>query len=233
MMRIYPPLQAVPIMSTDLTNPLITKLLSFLAAGVAPSIAASATGCDPSYVSQLLENEQFKEELYKRSAKELEKDIQHDSSIEAVEAKALAAIEQKLPFIRTAAEAAKIFSILNSAKKRAIAPANPVDAGGLSTVTFVLPRAALRSIELKMNTQQQVIEVEGRTMAPLPSSQLPAILAARAGAIKAATPVPPTLPNPAALAQIEAHKQRDSSAAARLLAMADHELVIDGVRHVI
>lgn len=121
-------------MSTDLTNPLITKLLSFLAAGVAPSIAASATGCDPSYVSQLLENEQFKEELYKLSAKELEADLAHDSTIESVEAKALKAIEDKLPFVRSAAEAAKIFSILNNAKKRATVPANPMDAGGLSTV---------------------------------------------------------------------------------------------------
>lgn len=216
-------------MSTDLTNPLITKLLSFLAAGVAPSIAASATGCDPSYVSQLLENEQFKEELYKLSAKELEADLAHDSTIESVEAKALKAIEDKLPFVRSAAEAAKIFSILNNAKKRATVPANPMDAGGLSTVTFTLPRAALRSIELKMNPQQQVIEVEGRTMAPLPSNQLPAILASRLAAANAAK----ALPTPAAIAQLEAFKQKDSGAAAKLLALADHEVVLDGVRRVI
>lgn len=214
-------------MSTDLSDPLVTKLLSFLAAGVAPTIAASAAGCEPSYVSQLLDNEAFKQELYKLSAKELEKDLEHDTKIEDVEAKALKAIADRLAFVRTPMEAAKIFSILNNAKKRTAVPTNPMDAGGLSTVTFTLPRAALKSIELRMNSQQQVIEVEGRTMAPLPSSQLPAVLAAR-NAAKAAAPLPP-----AAAAQLEAQKQKDTSAAARLLAMADHTVILDGVPRVI
>lgn len=165
-------------MSTDLSSPLIQKLLGFLSSGVPPAAAASAAGVDPSYVSQLLDNESFRLALYEKSAERLEQDVKHDSRIESVEAKALAAIEQKLPFIRSAMEAAKIFQILNNSKKRAMTK-NAAPESGLGSVTIVLPRAIATSLDLRVNTQQQVIEVAGRTMAPLPSKNLPEILAAR------------------------------------------------------
>lgn len=165
-------------MSTDLDAPVIQKILGFLASGVPPSAAASAAGVDPSYVSQLLDNEQFKLQLYEKSAARLQKDVEHDTKIETVEARALAAIEQKLPFVRSALEAARIFQILNNSKKRALANAAPADSN-LGGVTIVLPRAIAKTMELRLNTTQQVIEVEGRTMAPLPSRQLPAVLAER------------------------------------------------------
>lgn len=166
-------------MSTDLSSPKIQKILGYLAAGVQPAVAASAAGVDPSYVSQLLDQEPFRLELYQRSAERLETAVAHDTKTESVEAKALAMIEQKLPFVRSAIEAAKIFQILNNSKKKAIAPNSSGGDASVGGVTIVLPRAALKGIELRVNTQQQVIEVEGRTMAPLPSKQLPAILEAR------------------------------------------------------
>lgn len=159
------------------------RLLGYLAAGVSQTAAASAVGVDPSYVSQLLEQDDFKIALVERSAGRLQKAIDHDESIESLETKAARVIEQKLPFVRNALEAARIFQILNSSKKRAVAsPDSSQGAGGVQSVTIVLPKAA--AVSLRMNTQNQVIEVEGRAMAPLPSRNLPALQEAEAARAK-------------------------------------------------
>lgn len=148
------------------------KLISLLAAGVPPSAAASAAGVEPSYVSQLLETEDFREALLVASSARLEEAIAHDKTVESLESKTLRAIEQKLPFVRSAMEAAKIFQILNNSKKRALTDRDANAGGGnVQLVTIVLPKAA--AVNLRLNSQQQVIEVEGRTMAPLPSRELP------------------------------------------------------------
>jgi hypothetical protein len=148
------------------------KLLGFLAAKVPQTTAAAAAGVSDAYVSQLMREPDFLAELAARSAGSLEADIKHDSTIESVEAKALETLEKKLPFVRSALEAGRIFQILNSAKKRAtIDPASAGLAGAARTVTIVLPAASRPG--LKFNSDNQVIEVEGRVMAPLPSRELP------------------------------------------------------------
>lgn len=159
--------------SSPLQDPIKEKLVGYLAAGVSQAAAAQAVGVDASYVSQLLQDPEFKQALLDASTGRIEKAIEHDGKIEAVEVKALKVVEQKLPYVRSAAEAAKVFATLNTARRRSVqgdgAPAN----AGAQIVTLILPKAS--SAVLKLNSTNQVIEVEGRTMATLPSRALPAL----------------------------------------------------------
>jgi hypothetical protein len=151
------------------------KLLGYLAAGVAPLVAANAAGVEPGYVTQLLQQEDFRQALALKGSELLEGALSHDRKLDKLEDKALNMVEQKLPFVRTATEAAKIFQTLNASKRRAMATDTNTSNLGAQTVTIVLPQAAAAFI--KVNTTNQVIEVEGRTMAPLPSRSLPALQA--------------------------------------------------------
>lgn len=153
-------------------DPVREKLVSLLASGVGQRQAAMAVGVSDSYVSQLLEDSAFSSALAARSAEKLQGAIQHDDHVESIEAKALKAVETKLPFVRNAMEAARIFQILNSAKKRAIADGGQrPEALGAQQVSIILPRAA--QVHIQLNSNNQVTEVSGRSMATLPSRALP------------------------------------------------------------
>jgi hypothetical protein len=154
-----------------LSDPIKEKLIGYLASGVSQTAAAKAVGVDDSYVSQLLALPDFRQAILDISATRLHEAVRHDDNIESIEKKALRVLDQKLPYVRSAMEAAKIFATLNGAKKKAVDSGSGTGTGGAQSVTIVLPRAA--TVALKLNTSNQVIEVEGRTMAPLPSRALP------------------------------------------------------------
>ena len=148
------------------------KLLGFLSAGASQTVAASAAGCSDTLVSQIVREPEFLAALQQRQAGKLASNVQHDDTIESAEARALEALNSKLMFVKDPMQAARIFQILNSAKKRVMDPTHQ-SPESVQQVTIVLPRAAAARIQI--NSQSQVIEVEGRSMATLPSRSLPAL----------------------------------------------------------
>ncbi|MFZ3167700.1 MAG: hypothetical protein WA130_08800 [Candidatus Methanoperedens sp.] len=190
-------------MSTALRD----RIIAYLGQGIQQSIVATSCGVTPAYISQLLELEDVREEVAQIRAKHLDSALEVDSSIERIERAALKQVEQKLPFVRSAMEAAKIFATLNSAKKKTAGTDQNSDALAAQQVTVTLPRGA--AIHFKLNESNQVIEVEGRTMAPLPSKALPALQAR----LRAPTDVQTILPvfsTPSA-AQAETVEQRKAA----------------------
>lgn len=146
------------------------KIIGYLAAGVSQTVAAEAAGVTDGYVSQLLEQDGVREEIASKKSKKLERHIEVDTTIEEVEKDALKVVAAKVKF-SNAREAAQIFSIMNAARKKADLGANGNSAGSVDTVVFVLPKAAKTMIQI--NSDNQIIEVDGRTTAPLPSKVLP------------------------------------------------------------
>ena len=151
-------------------DPVSMKLLGLLGAGVSQTAAALAAGVSDGYVSQLLKDSTFLSALGNIKSVKIEAAVKHDEKIDAVEAKALEAVSSRLPLVRNAAEAARIFQILNSSKRHATADGSS-SVLGAQQVSIVLPRAA--AVHISMNSSNQVIEVEGKTMATLPSRALP------------------------------------------------------------
>jgi hypothetical protein len=151
------------------------KIIGYLGRGVSPLVTATSCGVTPAYVSQLLEEESVREEIALKRASLLEDALAADSTLERIEKAALKQVEAKMPFVRTAIEAVKIAATLNGMKRKAASTDQTSDALAAQQVTILLPRAA--SVNLKINENNQVIEVEGRTMAPLPSKALPSLQA--------------------------------------------------------
>jgi len=146
------------------------KIIGYLAAGVSQTIAAESAGVSDSYVSQLLEQEGVREEIAAKKSVKLERHIEVDDTIENIEKEALKIVSSKLKFVN-AVEASKIFATMNAARKKADAGAIGNSAGQVDTVVFVLPKAARTMIQI--NSDNQIIEVDGKTTAPLPSKVLP------------------------------------------------------------
>lgn len=150
------------------------KIIGYLAAGVSQTLAAEAAGVSDGYVSQLLDSPGVREEIAAKKSVKLERHIEVDDTIESNEKKALQIMGRKLDSpVVSLGDAIKAFSVLNAAKKKADAGAAGNNAGQVDTVTFVLPKAARTMIQI--NSDNQIIEVDGRTTAPLPSKALPSM----------------------------------------------------------
>lgn len=197
------------------------KIIGYLAAGVSQSAAAQAAGVSDGYVSQLLELEEVREAVAVKKAGRLEQAIEVDAQIEHGEKLALQQIVRKLGSPLTPLkEAVQAFSVLNSARKKADEGAGN-QAGAVDTITIVLPRAAKTMIQI--NTDNQIIEVNGRTTAPLPSKALPAMAKQLGG--------PKVVELPHVQDVRSKSELRDQEKAQQVL--ADITTVIDGVQVVI
>lgn len=147
------------------------KIIGYAAKNVNPGIIASSCGVTPAYVSQLLEQQEVRDEIALLKSGELEVALQADDNLEKLETKALRIMEQKLPFVKSAIEAVKIAQTLNGMKRKAAVGNTDSDVLAAQQVVITIPRGA--ALHFKTNESNQVIEVEGRAMAPLPSKALP------------------------------------------------------------
>lgn len=141
-----------------------------LAGNGTPSVAiASVLGCDPSYVSQVLGEEQAAAQVAEMRAAKAVKRQEHDEGIEAAEKIALQRIHALIPFETNIVRAAKVFQVLNGAKKTTDLSNNTTPQAG-AIVTLSLPAAA--HVHFKLTSDSQVIEIEGRSMVPMQSHQV-------------------------------------------------------------
>lgn len=152
-----------------------TKIISYLGQGVSKTVTAEACGVSASYVSQLLEEEGVLKEIAVVRASKLQRDMEVDDSIATIEKDALAAVGKRLAYVKGPLEAARIFQILNASRRRSEASKLGDDAAESVSVTLVLPRAA--NVMIEVNTDQQVVAVNGMSIAPLPSKHLPGLAA--------------------------------------------------------
>lgn len=196
------------------------KIIGYLAAGVSQTIAAQSAGVSDSYISQLLEQPGVREEIAAKKSVKLERHIAVDDTIEEIEKEALKVVAAKLKFTN-AKEASQIFATMNAARKKADAGAVGNQAGAVDIVTFMLPKAAKTMIQI--NSDNQIIDVDGKTTAPLPSKALPA-MAAKLSA-------PRTVELPHVTEVKEKARVMDESRASSIL--KDITTVIDGVQVVI
>ena len=157
------------------------RILELLASNVPPANVAQAVGCSPSYISQLLTDEDFVAELSSRRVAATESDIHFDKSLNSLEDLLVERLHLMLPTIIDPMKAVRALKDISSVRRRAEASALPTTAPQL-TVTIDLPQAAQARIDMQLSEQRQVIAIEGRSMQTLPSRNLQDSLAARAKA---------------------------------------------------
>ena len=164
---------AQPICATAQPAPLNAteeQVFNLLASGLPASMVASSLSISESYISQLLSNSEFRDRVSSARLSKSKNFIARDEKLELTEAKALERLSLLLPMITKPAEAAKIYQVLNNAK-RTVTALPTSNSPSTQTVVLNLPKTASVSFTLSHATNQ-VMEVDGRSMAPLPASKV-------------------------------------------------------------
>jgi hypothetical protein len=155
------------------------RVISLLGQGYSQSVVASACGVSASWVSQLVTEPDVHEEVMRLRTGQLTERVEADKTLDGLEARALKLVGDKMAFVRSPMEAAKIYATLNKATRKTATNSPENDSNSVQSVTITLPRAAA-AIHIQLNQNNQVIEVEGRSMATLPSRALPSLASSRA-----------------------------------------------------
>lgn len=174
------------------------RIKELLGKGLSGSVVSSAVGCDPSYISQLLEQEDFREAVQVLRAKGAQGALERDGNWDDLEARTLEKLSKTIDMVYRPADLIKIAQIANSAKRTAKELSNDGGSAG-APVTLILPNVA--TLHFQMNAQAQVVEVEGRSLAALPTKQLQERLAERRIGREAAGVVDVPIPSTAVLTE--------------------------------
>lgn len=203
-----------------MTTSIRERVIHLLGQNIKQHIVAEAVGVTEGYISQLLAEEDVQQEVAKLKAESLEKDINRNAKIEDVADKALKTIESRLPYVKSAGEAAKVFQTLMNIKGNKLAGSTGMDAEGMQIVQITLPKSVRGSVNIQLNSSNQVIDVEGRSMAPLPSKALPQLAKELKQKAEDATPKLANNPSP----------QLDKTVAAdKLATLPDIATTLNGV----
>lgn len=151
--------------------------LELLALGTPQTQVAAAIGVGDSYITKLMNDEGFRLQLQERKAAATQGDLEFDKKLEDAELMALERVEMRLPTANFQ-QALAAFRILNSAKKRKEVGVPDLNAAsGNRIVNIILPTVVLPNYVV--NRQNEIVEVEGITMASASAQQLESVAAAR------------------------------------------------------
>lgn len=152
------------------------RIIEMLGRGIAAAQVAAAVGCDDSYISQLIANEEFASKVQALRAEHFANYIETDQHIDTAEDEALKRLASLVPFITKPAEAARVFGVLNGARRRA-SDRNASGQAQAQTVVLDIPEAA--RVTFTTTADRQVIEIAGRSMTTMPAKSLAAQLEQR------------------------------------------------------
>lgn len=156
------------------------KVVEMISRGYAQSVVASAVGCTDSFISQLLAEQEVRDAISSKRLELLERHVDTDDSVDKLEADSLKTLHRLMPFITDPMKALRIFQVTNSAKRKTVEPTTPADSKGVTIILNLPPAIATK---YKMSQDQQVVEVDGRSMTTLPSNVLTKRLAERKEAV--------------------------------------------------
>jgi hypothetical protein len=153
------------------------RILNLLGSGLSNEVVSTTVGCDPSYVSQLMSDEDFRAKVVALRTQTLTANTERDKKIDAIEDSIIEKLRDSLEYVIRPDHLLRAFAVVNKAARRGIAPAAATVINN-TVVNLQLPTAATQKFTLSENGE--VIEVEGRQLATMPAKSLLNTLAKRA-----------------------------------------------------
>lgn len=160
------------------------RILNYLASGIKAAQVATIVGVSPGYISQLLKEESFKEELealvLTKPADAEETDL--DNKYVSLEHSILRGIEEAIP----GAELPALARILDSVTKRQDMrfqrkfPSNPLGGAGVNVqvVQISLPAHSIpREPVVELNSQGEILAIDNKSLAPMTAESVKALFA--------------------------------------------------------
>lgn len=144
------------------------KIKSLLGLNLPMNIVATAVGVQESEVALLMEQPEFNAAVVELRVESITAGAQRDKQIDGLEGKLIQKLEEAIDcgIPMQPALVARLFQIVNAAKRRAT-PEHSLDAAPRQALTLVLPNCI--AAQFIVNPKNQVIEVEGRTIATMPA----------------------------------------------------------------
>lgn len=200
------------------------QIITMLAQGIPTSQIAAALGVDDSYISQLKADPVVQQQVAEQAAAVTLKDMEFDELLESAEEKALERIEKNIHFANMG-QALAAFRVLNGAKKRREASLNSAIGAAAVQVNLTLP--AINIVNYTTNRNNEIVEVEGKTMISASVRSLDSILAQRASERAPALPRVTDIEQAAARLDVLAPPRSDRAATGRQRAQLPAALSAD------
>lgn len=145
------------------------KVKSLLGEGLSQEIVATAVGCTPGYISQLLSDETFKAEVDEIKMKKAAFKTETDRRYDELEDRFLTQLENNVALFRKPRDLLAGLKFVNEAKRKTGAEVGkdlPAE-----VVPLRLPAIIMQN-NYKVNIHGTMIEVGDRDLAPMPSGEL-------------------------------------------------------------
>lgn len=163
------------------------SVLAMLAQNIPAHQISATLGVEESYISQLASNEDFQLQLAELKIEVAQADINYDAKLDLVEESFLDRIEDKSKFANLQ-QSIQAFKVLNTARRRRD---SRIQAPNTSTAAVIQLTVAVAVIpQYQVNSKNEIIEVEGKTMVSATPSKLDEIIATRGGTAKTAESQP-------------------------------------------
>lgn len=134
------------------------RAIKLLGSGIGPVAVATTLGCDASYISQLLMQDEYRDRVLALRMEGLQKQTERDGRIDALEDEILSKLENLIPYVTNMKQALQAFQLLNSAKRRGAASGGEINLQ-TNIVSINLPPVAKQFFFPKMNAQGEVVQV--------------------------------------------------------------------------
>lgn len=152
-------------MSTDIES----RALTLLGSGVQQEAVANALGVTPSYISQLLSNENFAANVAQLRYENLSKHTARDSKYDELEDDLIEKLEHALPLMLRPRDILSAIKVINSAKRRGLdSPDGSVTQQQL--VQISMPTTVVQNFTTNVNNQ--VVQAGDQSLLTIPSSDL-------------------------------------------------------------
>jgi len=145
------------------------RIKELLGNGLSNTHVATAVGCEESYISQLLSDEQFHAEVVSMRMKTLTEANSRDKRLNALEDIVIDKLEAQIEWITKPREMLQALAVINNAKRRGV-PAHEAVTINNNIVNLQIPAVALRNFVT--TPQGEVVQVEGQTLVTMPAPQL-------------------------------------------------------------
>ncbi len=149
------------------------RALNLLGKGVTPVQVASALGVSESAISQLLSKQEFADAVAELRYKNLLEHSARDEKADSLEDKLLKKLNDLIPYLMRPMEVARIYQIVNSAKRRGQSTPESITAAQ-EVVPLIMPTVITN--KYTVNVHNQVIQAGQQPLITVQSNNMQALL---------------------------------------------------------
>lgn len=145
------------------------RIQVLLGSGISPEIVSATVGCDPSYISQLMSDEEFRSRVLALRIESLTADTARDRQIDEIEDVLISKLKAGLDYLVSTKDILRAYAVVNAAKRRG-AKASDTNVVNNNIVNLILPRIVVQ--RYTVSKTNEVIEVEGKSLVTIPAQRL-------------------------------------------------------------